>query len=118
MASEWTVYGLKTCDTCRKACAWLAAEGIGHRFVDLRAAAPEPGEIGRWAGVLGEMLLNRRSTTWRGLEDAERATADQHDGLVRLCVARPALMKRPILVRDGDVLCGFTDAVRARLKAG
>ncbi len=109
------VYGLKNCDTCRKALRWLDANGIAYSFHDIRQAGLGEADIAHWAGKAGwESLLNRRGTTWRGLPDAEREGVDEARA-VRLMAAHPALMKRPVFVLDGDVLVGFDAAVQARL---
>ncbi len=115
MDATWTMYGLKTCDTCRKARAWLQAAGVAHSFVDLRAAPLPADTITRWFAVLGEGLLNRRGTTWRGLDDTQKAKAATPEGLVALCAAWPALMKRPVFVRADRVLGGFDAATRQAL---
>lgn len=108
------VYGLKTCDTCRKALKWLQAEGIAATFRDLRAEPPPRGELADWLDALGaEVVINRRGTTWRGLSEEARAG----DPLA-LIAAHPALIKRPVFaVADGPVLIGFTPDTRAALIA-
>lgn len=115
--TAWTVYGLKNCDTCRKARKWLAAEGIGHEFVDVRADGVSEDAIRRWAAAAGwEQLVNRRGTTWRGLSEEDRAAARAGEGAVGLVAAHPALIKRPVFESGARVLIGFTDAVKAELK--
>ncbi len=109
------VYGLKNCDTCRKALKWLDGKGIGYRFHDIRQAGLSERVIADWVARAGwETLLNRRGTTWRGLPEAEREGVDEARA-VRLMAAHPALMKRPVLVLDGDVLAGFDAGVQDRL---
>lgn len=86
------IYGLQTCDTCRKAQRALPAAG----FVDVRAEGlPETVRDAALA-TFGDRLLNTRSTTWRGLSEAERAQAPE-----ALLAAHPTVMKRPLIV-DGD----------------
>ena len=110
------VYGLKNCDTCRKARAWLDGKGAEHRFVDLRADGFAGTDLERWVEVAGwETLLNRRGTTWRGLSDADKAMGEGK-GAVKLMTAHPALIKRPVFVQNGTVTVGFTDAVKDALK--
>ena len=110
------VYGLKNCDTCRKATKWLTGEGIDHTFVDVRKEAVGADLVSRWAAAVGwEKLLNRQSTTWRGLADADK------DGLtearaVSLMVAHPSLIKRPVFDQDGSVSVGFKEADAIRIK--
>ena len=111
------VYGLKNCDTCRKARRWLDENGIGHSFLDVRADGVSAGEIAEWADAAGwETLLNRRGTTWRGLGDADRAVAGSA-GAVALMARHPALIRRPVFVARSGVLVGFDDRVREKLGA-
>lgn len=113
-------YGLSNCDTCRKARKWLDAEGFDYRFHDIRKANLDRAVIAGWAARVGwETLLNRRGTTWRGLPESSRESIDQHSATT-LMTAYPALIKRPVLVLDGDVLVGFSGEVQnalARWKA-
>lgn len=112
-----TVYGLKACDTCRKALKWLDSAGLAHRFHDVRADGLDRDTLRRWTDELGwEALVNRRSTTWRGLDEAARDISAP-DAAVRLLLTHPALLKRPVFVSDGKVTVGFTEEVKARLAA-
>lgn len=100
------IHGLKTCDTCRKAVKALPQA----EFVDIRQVPPDPSLLDRAVAQFGSALVNTRSTTWRGLTEAERKM-DPPD-LIR---AHPAVMKRP-LIEDGDVLhLGWTPEVRRAL---
>ncbi len=109
------VYGLKNCDTCRKALKWLDDSGLAYKFHDIRQVGLGETEIADWAEKAGwEALLNRRGTTWRGLSDAEREGVNEVSA-VRLMAAYPALMKRPVFVSSGAVLVGFDPEVQARL---
>ena len=86
------VYGLKNCDTCRKAMKALAAAGHAPELRDVREAPLSDEERAAFLAAFGDALLNRASTTWRGLDEAERARpADE------LLAAHPALMKRPVI---------------------
>lgn len=107
--SDTTVYGLTRCDTCVKARKWLDENGIGHTFVDYRDHPVDPATLRGWAAKVGgwEKLVNRASTTWRGLSDAQKAVADE-SGWLALIAAHPTLVKRPVLVTpDGQVSVGF-----------
>lgn len=109
------VYGLKNCNTCRKAMKWLDANGIACSFHDIRQAGLSETDIAGWAAQAGwETLLNRRGTTWCGLPDAEREGVDEARA-IRLMAVHPALMKRPVFVSSGAVLVGFDPEVQARL---
>jgi Spx/MgsR family transcriptional regulator len=104
------IYGLKNCDTCRKARKWLDANGADYSFADLRSDGFDPADVTRWAEAAGwETLLNRRGTTWRGLDDNQKELAGA-DEAVALMVEHPALMKRPIFDFGDDVIVGFAAA--------
>lgn len=110
-----TLYGLPNCDRCRAARAWLRQRGLDHEFVDLRATPPAEAQLRRWQAAAGwEALLNRRSTTWRGLPAAERAVSAA--GAARQLIRRhPAVMKRPLLDCEAGILVGFAADAYARL---
>lgn len=109
-----TVYGLKNCDTCRKALKWLEAEGIPHRFHDLRADGIKPAEVKRFAKSAGwETLLNKAGTTWRGLPDTQKTDVSEAEA-VALMAEHPALIKRPVFdFGKGEVVVGFRDPQKA-----
>lgn len=111
-----TLYGLKTCDTCRKATRALEAAGHQVRVVDVRADGVSAEALSRWLAEHGaEVLVNTRSTTWKGLDDAARARAGTAEGAVALIREHPALMKRPVIVADGASHVGWTPGVRSAL---
>lgn len=111
-----TVYGIKTCDTCRKALKWLEAEGIEHRFHDFRADGLGDKTVAAWVAALGwETVLNRRSTTWRELPEKARASLDGKSAAA-LMVKHPTLIKRPVFAAGKTVLIGFDDKVKAALR--
>lgn len=114
-----TVWGLKNCDTCRKARAWLDSRSVAHAFRDVRADGVSAGDVKAWLDAVGaEVLVNRRGTTWRGLDDAAKAKAEDPAGMVDLLVANPAIIKRPVFVGgDGSVVVGFGKAEQASLEA-
>ncbi|MCY3981718.1 MAG: arsenate reductase [Alphaproteobacteria bacterium] len=97
-----TVYGLKTCDACRK-----ARKAVGeHRFHDLREHGLDAALLDRWIAALGwQALLNRRSTTWRSLDETDRAGLDASRAR-GLMLAHPALVKRPVIDDGGTVRIG------------
>ena len=102
------VFGLKNCDSCLKARAWLDEHGVDHEFRDLRADGLTPERLKRWlSSPLAALLINRRSTTWRNLSVAEKALSE--DDPFTLLSQYPALIKRPVLERHGRVLLvGFS----------
>ena len=111
-----TVYGLRNCDTCRKALRWVKTEGIEHRFHDLRSDGLDGSTLANWIEVIGwEALLNRRSSTWRNLADNDKAGVDKTKATA-LMLANPTLIKRPVFGMDGNVLTGFGEAERRVLK--
>jgi len=113
----WQVHGLKNCDTCRKARKWLEAEGIAHQFRDLKAEGASEADIARWLDAVGtEKLINRRGTTWRGLDDSAKAQGDSREGAITLCVASTSLMKRPIFDDGTRVMVGFSKAEQEALQ--
>jgi len=111
-----TVYGIKTCDTCRKALKWLEAEGIAHCFHDFRADGLTGKAVAAWVAALGwETVLNRRSTTWRELPEKARANLDAGSATA-LMVKHPTLIKRPVFTAGKTVLIGFDDKVKTALR--
>lgn len=105
------VYGIPNCDTVRKARKWLEAEGVEHSFHDLRSDGVPAEDLEHWADAVGwEVLLNRRSTTFRNLDDADRQDMDRPKAL-RLMQAHPTLIKRPVAVKAQRVLVGFTESI-------
>lgn len=104
------VYGIPSCDTCRKARKWLDRQGLDYRWIDLRQPAPSRGDVKRWLDAVGaEALVNRRSTTWRGLAENERPSLDS-PAVADLLAEHPTLIKRPLFGREGEFRTGFGDA--------
>jgi arsenate reductase (glutaredoxin) len=101
------VYGLKSCDTVKKAMVALKAAGYAPELVDIRATPLEDADLERFFAAFGEDLVNRRSTTWRGLSEAERAGDP-----IRLIFANPALMKRPVIEAEGRLTLGWGPETR------
>lgn len=100
------VYGIKQCDTCRKALKWLETEGIAHQFHDVRSQGLGQHLVEGWlASDHSERLVNRSSTTWRGLSDAQKDS--KGPDLVRLLLDHPTLIKRPVFVDGQVVAVGF-----------
>lgn len=108
-------YGLKNCDTCKKAQQALRAAGKDFDVVDVRADGVPAERLAAWLDAVGaEELVNRRSTTWRGLSDDEKASADGAEAAA-LLAAHPTLMKRPVIVSGDAVHVGWSKDVQAAL---
>ena len=107
MAQSLILYGIPNCDTCRKARGWLEGKGVAYRFHDLRENGLTATKVQRWlTSDFADMVVNRRSTTWRGLGEAQKTAGGA--ALVSLLVENPTLVKRPVIERDGEVLAiGF-----------
>lgn len=102
-----TIYGIKTCDTMKKARSWLAGHGIDARFHDYRVDGIDEARLGGWVDRLGwEALLNRSGTTFRKLPDADRQDIDR-DKAIALMLAQPAMIRRPVLERGDTLEVGF-----------
>ena len=112
-----TVYGIKNCDTCRKALKWLSAEGVEHTFHDFRVDGLEAASVTRWANAVGwEKLLNRRGTTWRNLSDSNKDGVDATRA-ESLMMGNPTLIKRPVFDDGSQILIGFSAAEKDALKS-
>ena len=102
------VYGIKNCDTVKKARTWLDAHGIVYEFVDFKKTSPTADEIARWCNALGvNVVLNRRGTTWKKLPESEQARADTVQGAIALMVAHTSAIKRPVVEIGSKFLIGF-----------
>jgi arsenate reductase len=112
--TQMTLYGLKSCDTCKKALKALEAAGHTVAFMDVRTEADLPAKVPAWLSAVGsDRLINTRSTTWRGLDDGERALADSDaSGLLQ---NHPTLIKRPVIEAGGEILVGWAKDVQAAL---
>ena len=102
------LYGIPGCDTCRKARREIEAAGHALTFRDIRAEPLTERELSRFLATFGDRLVNRASTTWRGLDEAARAAAPD-----ALLTAHPTLMKRPVIERDGTLTLGWTTEVKS-----
>jgi Spx/MgsR family transcriptional regulator len=102
-----TLYGITTCDTVRKARAWLDGHGVAYAFHDYRAQGIDRARLAGWVVEAGwEKLLNRASTTFRGLDAADREGLDETKAIA-LMLAHPTLIKRPVVEGAGRLLVGF-----------
>lgn len=108
------VYGLKNCDTCRKVKKELTAAGVTYRFHDFRDETPSRRQITAWAKTVGiKKLLNKSSTTWRNLPDADKGKAESEQAAIALMAEHPTLIKRPIIENGPtQVFAGWTKDVQ------
>ena len=101
------VYGIKNCDTMKKAFAWLEANGVDYEFVDYKKDGVAAGLLPDWNARAGwQQLLNTRGMMWRRLSDDERADVDEAKSLA-LMAEYPTLIKRPLLDAGNELLVGF-----------
>jgi arsenate reductase len=108
------MYGIKNCDTIKKARAWLEARGVAYEFHDYKVAGVDRARLEAWCGELGwERLCNRAGTTFRKLPDAEKQDLDARKAIA-LMLANPSVIKRPVLDVDGELLVGFAPDAYAR----
>lgn len=110
-----TLYGIANCDTVKKARAWLAARELPHIFHDYKKHGVPAAQLQRWLAALGpQRLLNRRGTTWRRLDAAAQARADDPAQLAALLCEQPSLIRRPVAEWEGAqgdaVTVGFDEA--------
>jgi arsenate reductase len=102
-----TIYGIKNCDTMKKARTWLDDHGVAYGFHDYKAEGITTGVLEGWADKVGwEILLNRAGTTFRKLPEKDREGITQKKAIA-LMVAQPSMIKRPVLDLDGKLLVGF-----------
>lgn len=106
-AKSATIYGIKNCDTMKKARAWLDKRGIEYNFHDYKTEGVLKSALDRWAKEVGwETLLNRAGTTFRKLPDRDKENITEKKALA-LMLAQPAMIKRPVLDAGGKLTVGF-----------
>jgi arsenate reductase len=102
-----TLYGIRNCDTMKKAWTWLDEHGVAYVFHDYKKQGVERSRLEAWVRQVGwELLLNRAGTTFRKLPEADRQGVDEARA-VELMLAQPSMIKRPVLEIDGRLLVGF-----------
>jgi arsenate reductase len=107
MAKPITIYGIKNCDTMKKARAWLDKRGVAYAFHDYRAAGIEASRLETWSREVGwETLINRAGTTFRALSDKDKSDLTEKKAIA-LMAAQPSMIKRPVLDVGGKLLVGF-----------
>lgn len=106
--NELTLYGLKSCDSCRAARKWLDQNGHPYRYHDVRADGLDESLINRWIRRLDwERLLNRKSLTWRKISEVDRAAMNEKRAVAAF-LEHPTLIKRPLIECDAFIAVGFS----------
>jgi arsenate reductase (glutaredoxin) len=110
-----TLYGIKNCDTMKKAWTFLDNAGVAYEFHDYKKAGIDRATLEGWVRQLGwEVLLNRAGTTFKKLPDADKAGIDEAKAIA-LMLAQPSMIKRPVLQRGGKLYVGFKPETYAQL---
>ncbi|MEJ0024473.1 MAG: ArsC family reductase [Rhizomicrobium sp.] len=108
-----TIYGIKNCDTMKKARAWLDGHGVAYVFHDYKTQGIDRARLESWSKELGwEVLLNRAGTTFRKLPDSEKEDVTERKAIA-LMLAQPSMIKRPVLDLGGKRLVGFKPEIYA-----
>lgn len=107
-----TLYGIKACDTMKKARAWLDSHHVTYEFHDYKVAGIDQAHLRHWVKIVGwEILLNRAGTTFRKLDDDDKQDIDEGQA-IRLMLAQPSMIKRPVLdLGSNKLIVGFKPEV-------
>ncbi len=109
------LYGIPNCNTMKKARSWLDAHAIDYTFHNYKTEGISTDQLRSWAAAVGwELLLNRRGTTWRKLDAAQKEQIDAASA-IDLMATYPSMIKRPVLVRGDHIEVGFSEAGYAAL---
>jgi arsenate reductase (glutaredoxin) len=104
-----TIYGIRNCDTMKKARAWLESHDMAHGFHDYKVSGIDRATLEKWVEAVGwEVLLNRAGTTFRKLPDAAKENIDERKA-IELMLEQPSMIKRPVLARGRTLLVGFSE---------
>ena len=115
MTQPITIYGIKNCDTMKRARAWLDSHRVTHIFHDYKTSGIDRDRLSAWVREAGwQRLLNRAGTTFRNLPEAERADLDEGRALA-LMLAQPTMIKRPVLETPAGLFVGFNPAEYERI---
>jgi arsenate reductase (glutaredoxin) len=111
----FTLYGIKNCDTMKKARTWLDGHGVQYEFHDYKACGIDAAALARWSGKVGwETLLNRSGTTFRKLPEAQKTDLTERKAIA-LMLEQPSMIKRPVLDTGARLLVGFKPETYAGL---
>jgi arsenate reductase len=103
-----TLHGIRNCDTMKKAWSWLDDHGVAYEFHDYKKQGVDRATLERWAAQVGwEVLLNRAGTTFKKLPEADKQGLNETRA-IKLMLAQPSMIKRPVLDHDGTLVVGFT----------
>lgn len=112
-----TLYGIKACDTMKKARTWLDEHGVSYAFHDYKASAIDAASLQKWCDEHGwDKVLNRAGTTFRKLDEADKQDLDQAKAIA-LMLAQPSMIKRPVLDLGERTLLGFKPELYAQALA-
>ncbi|HRO03684.1 MAG TPA: ArsC family reductase [Terricaulis sp.] len=107
------LYGIKNCDTMKKARVWLEAKGVDFTFHDYKAEGVEKAALERWAKAVGwEVLLNRAGTTFRALPEGDKQGLNEKKAIA-LMLKQPSMIKRPVLEQGAKIIVGFKPEIYA-----
>ena len=105
-----TIYGIKACDTMKKARTWLDEHGVKYQFHDYKVSGIDREHLDAWCKKAGwEIILNRAGTTFRKLSDADKADLNERKAIA-LMLEQPSMIKRPVLEKGAKLLIGFKPA--------
>jgi arsenate reductase len=117
MAKPVTIYGIKNCDTMKKAFVWLDKHNLAYAFHDYKKDGVAKSDLERWTKEMGwEVVLNRAGTTFRKLPDADKEKLTEKKAIA-LMLAQPSMIKRPVLDVGGKLTIGFKPEIYAKLFA-
>ncbi len=116
-AKSVTLYGIKNCDTMKKARTWLDGHDVAYTFHDYKAEGVAKSDLERWVKDVGwEILLNRAGTTFRKLPDKDKENVTEKKAIA-LMLTQPSMIKRPVLDAGGKLTVGFKPEIYAKLFA-
>ncbi len=109
------LYGIPNCDTIKKARKWLTDNDLEYEFHDYKKQGVPEKDLNKWIKQASwEQLLNKRSTTWRKLDDSIKASVDE-ESAIKIILHNPGIIKRPVLVKNKTLLIGFSASEYASL---
>ncbi len=118
MAKTVTIYGIKNCDTMKKARHWLDAHGVAYAFHDYKTEGVAKSDLEKWAKAVGwEILLNRAGTTFRKMPDKDKENVTEKKAIA-LMLDQPSMIKRPVLDAGGKLTVGFKPETYEKLFSG